>query len=73
MTLQNDDIIEIRKLSGTRKPRKYPERYWTGLLIKVSLRNVVHIGLVIGLRSDVLAFGCASGQYSRAHLYLSLI
>jgi hypothetical protein len=28
-------------------------------------RDVFHIGLVIGPRSAVLAFGCASGQYSR--------
>ena len=31
-------------------------------LIKVSLRDVFHIGLIIGPRSDVLAFGCASSQ-----------
>jgi hypothetical protein len=35
--------------------RKSPERYWTGYLIKVSLRDVFHIGLVIGPRPAVLA------------------
>jgi hypothetical protein len=38
-------------------------------LIKIALRDVFHIGLVIGPRSAVLAFGCASGQYSRPRTY----
>jgi hypothetical protein len=46
--------------------RKNPEKYWTGYLIKVSLRDAFHIGLVIGPRSAVLAIGCTSGQYSRS-------
>jgi len=36
------------------------------------LRDVFHIGLVIGPRPAVLAFGCASGQYSRPQTYTNV-
>jgi hypothetical protein len=40
----------------------------------VSLRDVFHIGLVIGPRFDVLAWGCASdlylGQYEKYHVII---
>ena len=38
-------------------------------LIKVSLRDIFHIGLIIGPRSAVLAFGCTSCHYSRTRTY----
>ena len=45
--------------------KKSAERYWTtDLLIQASLCDLFHSGLVIGLRSTVLAFGRASVQFS---------
>ena len=35
----------------------------------VLLRDVFHIGLIIGLRTAVLARGAAEGQYSRPRTY----
>jgi hypothetical protein len=47
--------LDRNPLDVTTFARKSPERYWTGLLIKVSLRDVFHIGLVIGPRSAAQA------------------
>jgi hypothetical protein len=38
-------------------------------IIIVLLRDVVHIGLVIGPRNAVLAWGAAERQYSRPRTY----
>ena len=39
------------------------------LNVIVLLRDVFHVGLVIGLRPAVLAWGAAEAQYSRPRSY----
>jgi hypothetical protein len=59
-----DSGLVVIGLTGIGPIRKISVLDWF-----LPLRDVFHIGLVIGPRSVVLAFGCASGQYSRPRIY----